>query len=395
MDTLKDLADHCYQQWLTTNQPALTPGAIEWIRNDLGEQKLSDEVRQIFTARIHGSEKCYRFLKLMGVIERDRLRRLLKKQVLDEIEVERAQRLREIEAQFHEKVNEQRQRVLRRPSEGAMPFWLLMIGAALVSAVLGGMVYASIGWSLGALVGGGVTCGYRIIRTSGLVDQFVSSSQQGLADKRRAVEADIEDRKSHIDDEAIKLEFLCAGPITNTLREDLSQPLFVSAPNTMRYLMVPAAVTLVLMILPVFVSTISLFQKGPGNSLNQSNNIRDTYLRNIYGNPEFKKLESGTLDLTREDYSIEYYPPDDSFTIIPVNIVDNPKSLKRKRIKAENDFVNLLGITKRDACQLRVNLSVPRAVLPDEITGIPLNGMLLGLSFCPDGKPLPDYYEKD
>ncbi len=271
MNTLKDLADHCYQHWLTTGETQLPSGAIEWIRNELDEQKLSDEVRRIFIARIHGSEKCYRFLKLMGVIERDRLRRLLKKQVLDEIEVERAQRLREIEAQFHEKVNEQRQRVLKRPSEGAMPFWLLMIGAALVSAVLGGMVYASIGWSFGALVGGGVTCGYRLIRTSGLVGQFVSSAQQGLADKRNAVEVDIEDRKGHIDDATIKLELLYNGPLIDTLVEDLGQSLIVSAPNTMRYLIWPAAVTLVLMLLPAFVSAISLFQKiGSGNNPNQA-----------------------------------------------------------------------------------------------------------------------------
>jgi hypothetical protein len=64
MNTLKDLAELCYQGWLTTGDTELPSGAIKWIRDGLGEPGLAGQIEEIFSAAIKPSEKCYRFLKL-------------------------------------------------------------------------------------------------------------------------------------------------------------------------------------------------------------------------------------------------------------------------------------------------------------------------------------------
>ena len=95
IDTLKDLADHCYQRSLTANQTDLPSGATKWIRDNLGEPRLAVQIEEIFAAKIKASEKSYRFLKLTGVIERERLIQLLRKQSLDELNNEGEQKIPE------------------------------------------------------------------------------------------------------------------------------------------------------------------------------------------------------------------------------------------------------------------------------------------------------------
>lgn len=254
MQTLQDVAENCYQRWLTTDQAQLPKGIVEWLRNDLGEKKISEDVSRIFVVHILGSEKCYRFLKLTGVIDRDRLRQLLKKQVLVEIESERTLRLKGIDSQFRGSVNEQRRLLLRSPHDGSFPTWLLVILTALVTGILGRLVYSSIGWSLGVLAGASLACGVRMMRISNLIEQFIRASQSGLEEQRKSVENDINDKRVHIDEEIIELERLYAGPLVDTVQRKTDPATIISAPDTMRYLMVPSAVTLALAMLPVFVS---------------------------------------------------------------------------------------------------------------------------------------------
>ena len=212
LHTLQDLAEYCYQKWLTTDQTSMPSGAIEWIREDLGEQSISEKVRQIFEASIQGSEKCYRFLKLTGVIDRNRLRKLLKKQVLDEIENERDFKLKNLKIDFQNKVNEQRRRLLSNPNdEGLHTGWLMLI-AALVVGGIGILVDSKIGWSIGVLVGAGATLIYRMTRMSSLVEQFESEAKPGLDLQRRSVENVAIDKETHIDEVVINLEQIYSGP---------------------------------------------------------------------------------------------------------------------------------------------------------------------------------------
>ena len=206
--TLQDLAEHCYKKWLTADRISLPSGAVEWIRDDLGEHKLSAEVGQILGADIQGSEKCYRFLKLTGVIDRDRLRKLLKKQVLDEIEYEKVFRIKNLETDFQNKVNEQRRRLLNNPNDEGLPTWLLMIIAALVAGGIGILADSKIGWSIGVLIGAGATFIYRMMRMSSLVEQFEREAQPGLDIQRKSVESSTRDKKTHIDEAVINLDKL-------------------------------------------------------------------------------------------------------------------------------------------------------------------------------------------
>lgn len=254
INTIADLAEHSYQRWLTTDQTELPRGAVEWIRDDIGEHRLSEEVGRIFGASIEESEKCYRFLKLTGVIEQARLRQLLTKQVLNEIELERTLRLRTIDSQFQGRINEQRVRLLRSPHEGAFPTRLLVIAAALVVGALGGLTHSSMGWSIGVLAGAGIAIGTRMMRMSRLVEQFIRTSNPGLEGQRRSVENDINDKRTHIDGEIKKLERLYAGTLFDTVQKKADLDKTTAPTDTVGYFMGPAAVTLVLMILPIFVT---------------------------------------------------------------------------------------------------------------------------------------------
>lgn len=74
------------------------------------------------------------------------------------------------------------------------------------------------------------------------------------------------------------------------------------------------------------------------------------------------------------DYSIGYFQPDNSFQIA---LISAP--LQSSREKAESALLDILGISKNDACKLLLHQGVPHFV--DKT----LSGRNYGLSFCPDG----------
>ena len=84
------------------------------------------------------------------------------------------------------------------------------------------------------------------------------------------------------------------------------------------------------------------------------------------------------------DYSIEYQP---NFQAFYINL--NGNDLYISRTNAEQGLLDKLGISKDDACKLNVNLGVVYSVNPRA------SGVEYGLSFCPDGIPLPKNLNED
>ncbi len=206
IDTLKDLADDCYQQWLTTNRTDLLSGATKWIRDSLREPGLAGQIEEIFSAAIKPSEKCYRFLKLTGVIEKERLIQLLRKQALDELENEREQKLSEVDEQWWARVDEQRQRLFDKPDERAFPFFLFAVLISIASGFMGSVIghnaqslSADIGWRVGLLGGIVAAYVYRRSRATTLTEQFISSASSGVESQKEGIIENISDRRESIE----------------------------------------------------------------------------------------------------------------------------------------------------------------------------------------------------
>lgn len=89
--------------------------------------------------------------------------------------------------------------------------------------------------------------------------------------------------------------------------------------------------------------------------------------------------EEGTTSIAKEDaYHIVYYDMDSS-----VFITLNKKPLVETRKQAEQAFLQKFGLQKAEACRITVVLNTTKYVDPLAA------GRDYGLSFCPDGKPLP------
>ncbi len=222
IDTLKDLADHCYQQWLTTNRTDLPSGAIGWLRDSPVEPPLAGQIGEIFAADIEPSEKCYRFLKLTGVIERERLIQLLRKQILDELDNEKEQKLREVEDQWQARVEEQRQRIFNTPDDTSFSLFWFVITVSIVFGFITSIVAhnltgktpsgdnpvgisADIGWRVGLLIGAIAAYGYRRIRANTLTEQFRISAKEGIESQKKGIEEGIRDRKVNVDADILQL----------------------------------------------------------------------------------------------------------------------------------------------------------------------------------------------
>ena len=104
----------------------------------------------------------------------------------------------------------------------------------------------------------------------------------------------------------------------------------------------------------------------------------DVTTNNIYQNA-LSQLSAGGVSFKNNNYYyIAYYPQDQGFLIVMQN-----SDIQTARQMAEDDFLQTLGITKAQACQLRVSLTVPSYI--DKAAA----GGNYGLSFCPNGKPFP------
>ena len=101
-------------------------------------------------------------------------------------------------------------------------------------------------------------------------------------------------------------------------------------------------------------------------------------VNNLYKNPVANLSGNGVALKENDNYSINFYPQDEGFIIS----LQNP-DIQTARDKAEADFLQALGITKEQACSLKVTLGIPYYVSPTA------SGQNYGLSFCPNGMPLP------
>lgn len=107
-------------------------------------------------------------------------------------------------------------------------------------------------------------------------------------------------------------------------------------------------------------------------------NGADLEVNNVFRYP-IKDLSDGGVTFTENDNFISsFYPEDQGFIIT----ITNP-NIQQGREEAEQNFLFYLGITKEQACKLRVDLGVPAFV------NGPAAGKNYGLSFCPNGKPFP------
>jgi len=101
---------------------------------------------------------------------------------------------------------------------------------------------------------------------------------------------------------------------------------------------------------------------------------------NFYKNPQTRIIDpQGDADITEtENYTTIFFPKFESFLI---TIEDG--DIRKVRTEAEADFIKKLGITQEQACSLLVSVSVSR--FADENAA----GQDYGLSFCPNGIPMP------
>lgn len=105
-------------------------------------------------------------------------------------------------------------------------------------------------------------------------------------------------------------------------------------------------------------------------------------MKDFYQSPYTKILDSYNDASIKEstDYNIEFQPQGPRFFI---GLHGKGKELYIARDNAEQGLLDKLGITKEEACQIKVTLGV--AFSDSEKA----SGVNYGLSFCPDGKPLP------
>ena len=101
-------------------------------------------------------------------------------------------------------------------------------------------------------------------------------------------------------------------------------------------------------------------------------------VNNVYKNPAANLANNAVAIADNKDYALDFYPQDESFAISIQS-----SDLQPARDKAEADFLQVLGITKEQACSLKVTLAIPYDVSHTA------SGKNYGLSFCPNGVPLP------
>jgi hypothetical protein len=138
---------------------------------------------------------------------------------------------------------------------------------------------------------------------------------------------------------------------------------------------------------------------NPGeNSENKSPNNPGTESSPVVTKSEKISTPEGEIDLTNvyknkipgtefsmsfafkktSDYSMEYFFKEKFFLIVLLN-----ENLEAARKNAETDFLAITGANQKQACYLKVEMTVPYFVDNQA------SGFDYGLSFCTDGKPLP------
>ncbi|GFP43693.1 eukaryotic-like serine/threonine-protein kinase, partial [Candidatus Hakubella thermalkaliphila] len=119
--TLGELAEYCYQKWSQTDDQILSGQVVKdalhllqdkklatWIKESLSERQITQEVEKIVSADMAFSEKCYRFLKLSGVFEENRLITLFRQLRKKEFEVERDSKIETVKNEIRSRVFRER-----------------------------------------------------------------------------------------------------------------------------------------------------------------------------------------------------------------------------------------------------------------------------------------------
>lgn len=98
-------------------------------------------------------------------------------------------------------------------------------------------------------------------------------------------------------------------------------------------------------------------------------------VNNFYNNAKETSADhTSVLAQETDGYNITYYAPDSSFNVL---ITQTP--FDTVRAQAEAAFLQLLGVSKADACKLNVKIGTMASVDPTHA------GQNLGLSFCSGG----------
>lgn len=104
----------------------------------------------------------------------------------------------------------------------------------------------------------------------------------------------------------------------------------------------------------------------------------DIKINNLYKNPVSILNHSGVLFQQTSDFEMLFYSSDQGFIVSLLN-----PDLKKVREEAEKAFLDTLGISKEQACLLKISLGTTADI------NLEAAGQNYGLSFCPNGKPLP------
>jgi hypothetical protein len=272
--TLIDLANHCYQQWISTNKTGLPSGAIEWMRDNLGEPALDRQIDEIFTADIKPSEKCYRFLKLTGAIERERLINLLKKQILDEIERERKQKLQAEDEKWRHNIEKERKKTFNKPTESSYPFTVFAIIIAVVCGGVGAVSAGSFGWEVGLSVGTIIAYTYRATRASTAAQDYAAQTKNNMEQLRHEIEKNISNRKNKINEDIVLLEHQYSLPLSESVKNQLKEAFKTTTASTSRkemsYNYTALVIALVILIIMPFFLSIGKQSYSPTSSKTSS-----------------------------------------------------------------------------------------------------------------------------
>lgn len=139
-----------------------------------------------------------------------------------------------------------------------------------------------------------------------------------------------------------------------------------------KYLLIIVFILTVLLIL--LLSFLANFDK-----ISITTNEGEIKINDIYKNPTELLPNNDVVFKENKNYSLYYYPNDQSFTITILS-----KNLQTARDEAEKNFLKELNISEKDACKLKIFLGMPFFVNKQ------MSGKNFGLSFCPDGKPFPN-----
>ena len=101
----------------------------------------------------------------------------------------------------------------------------------------------------------------------------------------------------------------------------------------------------------------------------------DVEINNVYKKLKEKLSKNGVAFEDNNDYYMAFYPQDNGFLIV----INNADVISAGE-KAEKNFMEQLGITKEQACKLKVSITVPYDVSEE------YSGEVFGFSFCPDAE---------